>query len=301
MQIAPFAEPSGSLPHWSDRRDSSSGGQGGPAGSVPNMKAFAVLQAAAQSRFPLGISEFHVLLGLPKPTVHRLVRMLEADGLLQREPGTRRYVPGGRLVEFGLSVVGSAMRAAPRRAILERLSNAVGETCNFGTIAGSSIVYLERVEAAWPFGLHFRPGSRVPLYCTSIGKLLLSQMRPAERRRLLGDGPMHRYTESTIADPERLDTELDRIAAAGISTDNQEFLAGVVCTAVPVTRKDGRIAAAIAVSAPVARLSLERMQDFVPTLRSAALELSQSLHDIEGPAGDGGGTRSKKGKHASQL
>jgi DNA-binding IclR family transcriptional regulator len=58
------------------------------------------------------------------------------------------------------------MLNAPRHAILEALSQRIGETCNFGVMADSHVVYLDRVESAWPFGLRFEPGSRVPLHCT---------------------------------------------------------------------------------------------------------------------------------------
>ena len=134
----------------------------------------------ATARRPLGVSELGVLLGLPKPTAHRIIRMLESEGLLQREPGSRRFVPGVRLVRLGLDIVAASMLRAPRHAILEALSQQIGETCNFGVMAGSHVVYLDRVESAWPFGLRFEPGSRVPLHCTSMGKLFLSLL-PAQK------------------------------------------------------------------------------------------------------------------------
>ena len=88
-----------------------------PAGKAfPTVKAVAILEALATARRPLGVSELGALLGLPKPTAHRIVRMLESEGLLQREPGSRRYVPGTRLVRLGLDIVAASMlrRAAPR-------------------------------------------------------------------------------------------------------------------------------------------------------------------------------------------
>ena len=151
----------------------------------------------ATARRPLGVSELGVLLGLPKPTAHRIVRMLESEGLLQREPGSRRYVPGTRMVRLGLDIVAASMVGAPRHAVLKSLSQEIGETCNFGVMAGSHVVYLDRVESAWPFGLRFEPGSRVPLHCTSMGKLFLSQLPAAKRATILRSIPLYRYTENT--------------------------------------------------------------------------------------------------------
>src|SRR3546814_7940826 len=94
-----------------------------------------------------------------------------SSDLLKREPGGRRLIEGDRLVQLALKVLEAAAKRAPRHAILKSLSDAVGETCNLGVLAGHEMVYLDRVEAQWPLGLRFEPGSRVPLHCTAIGKM----------------------------------------------------------------------------------------------------------------------------------
>jgi DNA-binding IclR family transcriptional regulator len=252
-----------------------------PERAFPTVKAVAILEALATAQRPLGVSELGVRLGLPKPTAHRIVRMLESESLLQREPGSRRYVPGTRLVRLGLDIVGASMLRAPRHAILEALSQEIGETCNFGVMAGSHVVYLDRVEAAWPFGLRFEPGSRVPLHCTSMGKLFLSLLPPQKRALLLRSISLYRYTENTITEPTRLETELESIRSARVSTDNQEFLAGVVCVAVPVRGPSGQQVAALAVSAPLARMSLEQGLAHVPLLQAAAEGLTATIDEDE--------------------
>ncbi len=205
-----------------------------PSKTFPTVKAVAILEAMASARRPLGVTELGALLGLPKPTAHRIMRNLESEGLLQREPGSRRYVPGARMVQLGLGIVAAAMVRSPRHAILEALSKEIGETCNFGVMIGSHALYLDRVELAWPFGLRFEPGSRVPLHCTSMGKLFLSQLPAKKRTLLLRSIALYRYTENTITVLARLESELDKIRETEVSIDNQEFLAGVVCVAVPV-------------------------------------------------------------------
>ena len=159
---------------------------------------------------------------------------LSGDSLaVSRRPASRASAGRSR-AEFGLGIVAASMLRAPRHAILEALSQKIGETCNFGVMTGSHVVYLDRVESAWPFGLRFEPGSRVPLYCTSMGKLFLSQLPAQKRALLLRSIPLYRYTKNTITELANLEAALDTIRATEISTDNQEFLAGVVCVAVPV-------------------------------------------------------------------
>lgn len=248
-------------------------------GGTSTLKPFTFLEAIAGAGRPLSVSELSALLGVPQPTAHRIVHVLEIEGFLEREPASRRYAPGARLVRLSFGVVATSARAAPRRAILEALSNTIGETCNFGIRVGNHLMYLDRVEAAWPFGLRFEPGSRVPLHCTSMGKLFLSFMSPDQRRRLLSVAPLHSYTEHTITDPILLEAELDGIRMSEVSIDNQEFLAGVVCAAVPIRTLNGRVAAGLAVSAPLARLSLVRMEQCVPLLRAAAEQMTETFED----------------------
>jgi IclR family acetate operon transcriptional repressor len=251
----------------------------GAGKAFPTAKAFAILEAIAMARRPLGISEFGVLLGIPKATAHRIAHMLEDEGLLQREPGSNRYVPGARLERLGLGIVAASMLRAPRHAILESLSQQIGETCNFGVMAGSHVVYLDRVESAWPFGLRFEPGSRVPLHCTSMGKLFLSLLPAQKRALMLRSIPLYRYTENTFTDVGRLEEELEKIHVAGVSVDDQEFLAGVVCVAVPVHGPRKQPVAALAISAPLARMSLQQGITHIPLLQAAAKQLAATLDD----------------------
>jgi IclR family transcriptional regulator, acetate operon repressor len=245
--------------------------------AFPTVKALAIIETLATARRPLGVSDISALQAMPKPTAHRIVRMLEREGLLQREPGKRRFVPGARLLQLGLGIIAASMLRAPRHAILEALSNEIGETCNFGIMVGSNVVYLDRVEAAWPLGLRFEPGSRVPLHCTAMGKLFLSLLPARKRQLLLRTLPLDRYTDNTLCDVAALEREIEKIRETRVSTDNQEFLTGVVCVAVPVRGPNGQPVAALAISAPLARMTLERGLQYVPLLQNAAARLSETI------------------------
>jgi DNA-binding IclR family transcriptional regulator len=115
-----------------------------------------------------------------------------------------------------------------------------------------------------------------------MGKLFLSMLPPRKRAELIRALPLQRYTESTMTDAARLDRELDKIRALEISTDNQEFLAGVVCVAVPVYGRNGQPVAAVAISAPLARMTLEQGLRHVALLQDASKRLSATLDDEAG-------------------
>ncbi|HEX3915270.1 MAG TPA: IclR family transcriptional regulator, partial [Steroidobacteraceae bacterium] len=152
-------------------------------GSTVVTRALQLVETVAVSDRPLTLPELCALLNLPKATTHRLCQQLERSGYLVREPGGRRYRPGPRLLRVGFSALRSSV-TAERHQILTALVDAIGETCNFTTLAGHEVLYLDRVEARWPLRLHFETGSHVPMHCTASGKILLAAMKPAERRRV---------------------------------------------------------------------------------------------------------------------
>jgi DNA-binding IclR family transcriptional regulator len=248
------------------------------AGAVP--KALSVLEVVARRERPLSIAEIAATLDLAQPTAHRIVTALERLGFVGREPGRRRIVEGRRLVGLGLNVLRAGVGTGARHAILAGLARKTGESCNLGVMAGTNVVYVDRVESHWPLGLRFEPGSEVPAHCTAIGKLLLSELPEAALDALLGNGAVARYTRTTITDPRRLKGELKRIRRQGYSTDNEEFMSGVVCIAVPVRAAlDDRVCAGLAISAAEARFTLAGVKRFLPDLRRAADRLARTLAD----------------------
>ena len=133
----------------------------------------------------------------------------------------------------------------------------MGETCNLTALSGAEVIYLDRVETAFPLRLDLRPGSRVPLHCSASGKLFLAHLPRAQRERLLDGLDYQRFTAHTLADRDALEAELERIRREGHSVDAEEFIDGLVCVAVPVRDEpDGPVRCAVALQAPAVRMSL---------------------------------------------
>lgn len=238
-------------------------------------RTLAILEAMAVASRPRAASDVAATLGVPKPTVHRICLMLEREGFLRREPDAKRFTVGPRLTNLAQGGLRAAARLGPRHAILEGLSREVRETCNLGILDDRSVVYIDRVEADWPLRLHFDAGSRVDPHCTAIGKLFLAYMPEGERDRLLSALPLTRFTDKTITGRAELDRELGKIRRAGYSTDDEEFLMGVVCLAAPITNAAGEMIAAVAMQAPRARMSLREAQRHLPRLKRAAQRYSE--------------------------
>ena len=241
------------------------------------LKSFGLLELVARAEGPLSLDELTQQCSLPKPTVYRILGLLQRGGLLQREPDTKRYCIGARLSQFALEVMLRSPQRARRHAILRQLVEEVGETCNFTMQDGNEVVYLDRVETSSPVRLLMEAGSRVPLHCTASGKLFLSQLPEHKIAGLLGPGPYPRHTARTMVEIGALQKELRRIRAEGISTDVGEYLEGSVCLAVPVTDTRGRVCATVAVHGPAPRLTLKKAMDFLPALRRAATSMGATM------------------------
>jgi DNA-binding IclR family transcriptional regulator len=245
--------------------------------SAAALRAVAIMETVARANRPLALSDIAASCGLPAPTTFRILGLLESAGLIQREPTGKTYGIGHRLARLGLDVMSNNDPRGERRAILRRVVDEIGETCNLAMLNGDEIVYIDRVETDWSLKAELKPGSRVPLHCTSSGKLFLSQMPKAKRRRMLESLSLKRYTDNTVTDINLLEAQLDNIAQTRVGFNNEELQAGVIGLAVPVTDADGRMIATVALQAPVARLPLARAMDCVPRLLVAARDMAATF------------------------
>jgi DNA-binding IclR family transcriptional regulator len=240
------------------------------------IRGFTILERIVQADRPLSSAYLAEELDLPKATVHRICQQLEDEGLLQREPGGKRFTGGKRLRNLAMSTLSNSVLNAHRRSILQALSQEVGETCNLTVLDGNEIVYLDRIETNWPYRIHLPVGSHLPLHCTATGKLFLANMKPATRKRLLGSLTLSKHTDLTITDLDVLEGQLRKIADEGVGYDTGEFLEGLVAIAVPVIGEDNQVCFAIAIHAPAVRKSLDELRQYLPTLRHAAARMAVS-------------------------
>ena len=253
-----------------------------PGGETPALRLIALLEVIALHQRPFALQDLVEQTGMPKPTLHRMLQQLESAGLLQREGDGRHYGTGVRLRRLAENLLLHGTHHGARHALLRHLVDEVGESCNLTALAGSEVVYLDRVETAAPLRFYLQPGSRVPVHCSASGKILISQFTPAQRERLLGHAPLAAYTGKTITDFERLEDEVRRVRRDGFAIDDEEFLPGLVCVAVLVPAADqGRSNLCVAVQAPVMRLTPDKALRLLPALQRAAAALSRIEADAQ--------------------
>lgn len=246
-------------------------------GDTPAQRLLALLEVIA------GKDQFFTLqgmvdeTGMPKPTLHRMLQQLESSGMLQREADGRHYSKGSRLRRLAETLLLNDTIQGARHAVLTRLVEEVGESCNITALSGGEVLYLDRVETSAPLRFYLHPGSRVPVHCSASGKLFLAQMAPAQRRRLLNELSLEGFTRNTLVDPEALEAEIETVRRQGYAFDDEEFLPGLLCIAVLAPNPDGPSNTGLAIQAPVMRMTREKAMACLPALEKAA-EAIANLH-----------------------
>lgn len=178
--------------------------------SSPSLRLFELLEIMCARGRPFTLADAIEASGWPKPSVHRMLGQLETGSLLAREPGGRRYTPAPRLLRLAESTLSAGTQHGVRHAVLRQLVADIGESCNLTALSGAEVIYLDRVQSAFPLRMELRPGTRVPIHCSASGKLFLAHLSPARRAAILDGLPLSRHTATTLTDRAALEAELER-------------------------------------------------------------------------------------------
>lgn len=246
--------------------------------SSPGLRLMELLELLSRQERPQSLPQAVALTGWPKPTVHRMLVQLESGGWLAREPDGRHFALAPRLLRLAEAALCNSTQQGVRHAVLRQLVSELGESCNLTALSGAEVVYLDRVEAAFPLRMELRAGTRVPVHCSASGKLFLAWMGSRQRRALLDGLVLTRYTANTLTERDALDAELETVRREGCAVDAEEFVEGLVCVAVPVLAPGGQsMRCALALQAPAARMPLAQARLQLPRLHQAAQALARTL------------------------
>jgi IclR family KDG regulon transcriptional repressor len=230
-------------------------------------KAMAVVSAFSYEEPVLGVSELARRLGIGKSTVHRILATLAADGFVERTPDDR-YRLSIKLYELGQQVAASNELRERAHPVLERLRNESGETAHLAVLAGTDVVYLDRLESPHMLHLMTRIGRRRAAHATSSGKCLLAYGPPAAVATVVAGG-LARLGPRTISSPALLRRALVDVRARGYAVSVEESAPGVVSVAAPIFDVTGACVAAMSVAGPISRMPPESLDRFARLVLAA--------------------------------
>jgi IclR family pca regulon transcriptional regulator len=239
-------------------------------------RGLAILSAFRSGRPLLGVSELAREVGLSRSTAHRYIATLTSLGYLQQDPPTRRYRLGPRVLDLGFSAINSMDLREVAAPHLQALSDETGHTVNMAILDGADIVYIERCRTSQrgqrDIDLNLHVGSRLPAYCTSMGKVLLAHLDPERQRAVLDDVQFTQRGPNTLTARDELLLELVRVRQAGVAVNNEELAYGLRSIAAPIRGQSGEVVAAINLAVHRSMVSLDALVAHLsrPLLRTAA-------------------------------
>jgi IclR family acetate operon transcriptional repressor len=241
-------------------------------------RVFSLLDSFSADETELTLAELALRTGIPKPTVHRLAKVLVEQRLLKRTPAG--FCLGIRLFELGELVGDRRDLRDASLPYLEELFELTHETVHLGVLEGTEVLYFVKIVGYRAFPLPTRSGGRWPAHASALGKVLLAFGTPQSLLDLetLGLKPLTPYT---ITDPNRLLRELQTARREGTAIENEESVLGNACVAAPIFSAAGRPVAAVSVCGPPMRL---RAPQRAPIVRRIAAKITKRIGGQPPPA-----------------
>ena len=235
-----------------------------------------VLEVFGSSRQPLTLSDLAKAAGLPRATARRILFTLERAGFVTTDGKLFRLMP--RVLVLASSYLASNHVVSVLQPALDRLSSEAQEISSMAILDGNDVVFIARASPTRIFSAGIDIGYRLPAFCTSVGRVLLSRLSDDEVAAALERMQLAALTPFTVTDRKKLLKTISADRAQGYSLVDREAEPGFRSVSVPVRRYDGAIVAAINMGAHVDRVSAEEMiERFLPRLQEAAASVKSLL------------------------
>jgi IclR family pca regulon transcriptional regulator len=240
----------------------------------------AILSCFTPKRPVLGIADIADELGMSRSTTHRYVITLLALGYLE-QGASRKYRLGLRVTDLGMSALNSTGLREHAQPYLEELRQRSSYTVSLAVLDGPEVLYVDRARSfrrGQGQGLDVRTGSRLPAYCSAMGKLLLANLPEADLRELLGSIKLTKHGPNTITSKKALREELDEVREANFAVDDEELAKDLYSIAAPVRNEARQVVAAVDIAVPSSMITIGELVDALgPHLVSTSDRISARL------------------------
>lgn len=251
-------------------------------------RGLAILSSFDSERPLIGVSELSRELELSRSTAHRYIATLAALGYLQQDPDTKRYRLGPKVLDLGFSAINSMDVREISAPHLRQLSDETQHTVNLAILDGTDVVYIERCRTTGPgqreIDLNLHVGSRLPAYCTAMGKAILAFVPEELLEEIIERIDFAPRGPNTLTDPKAFRAELARIRTAGVAVNDEELAYGLRSIAAPIHSRSGDVVAALNLAVHRTMVSMEELvARFGPAVTQTAHDISLSMGHRLGP------------------
>lgn len=240
-------------------------------------RGFALLQTIAAHPDGITLSDLSRSVGLHNSTAFHLVRTMVTLGYVRQQADSKRYILGRKVFALAANARSEIDLIAMAEPVLHELSELTSESSHVAIYSGDEVLIITRASGTGAFQLRESGGGIRPGHATAVGKVLLAFLDDERRGQYLANHPLKPLTERTIVDPERLIGELETVRRSGVAYDDAEFNPEVRCVAVPVRDFTGSVVAALGVSGPVWRVTLQSLNTITGEVQRAAAALASEL------------------------
>ncbi len=249
------------------------------------LHALDILESFTKTEDELGVTELSKRLNLHKNNVFRLLATLEHRGYIEQNAATENYRLGPKTLQIGSIFIEQRECRRQARPILESLMAGSGETAVVAVLRGNKVIYMDSVETDKTVRAVSRIGALLPAHCTAVGKAQLASLTTTEIERLYPEQGLTSLTERSIKTRDALMAELKRTVENGYAIEHEEVETDVRGVAVAVKDFSKNVIAAIGITAPVSRLTDERLENggIISALQEAGKALSAKLGFIAQP------------------
>ena len=238
-------------------------------------RAFAVLGALTDG--PIGVTEVADRVDLPKSTAARMLASLAREGAVEQVPGDTRYQLGPRMQSLAAGLATTRNVVSIARPHLAELAASIGEVAGLSVPEGNLMHYIDQVDSDHPVGVRDWTGARIAMHGVSSGLAVLALRPPAEIERHLA-GPLERFTERTMTEPDQLRARLQRILLDGFAWTNGEYTEDIASVAAAIADASGEAIAAIHVHGPSYRFpDAGRDEELGLQVVATATEIARTL------------------------
>lgn len=239
-------------------------------------KAMTLLDILTQSGQPLALTDLYKQTGWPKSTIHGLLSTMRASGVIE-QGADGRYWLGIRLFEYGCAVSNSWDIGTIARPYMQNVCRMLGESVFLSVFDRAAVVTLAEEESRASLRVVSEVGARLPVHCTSQGKLFLAYASQAECRRILKNSDLKEYTPHTMTDMERLLPELQRIREQGYAVENGEYKIGLRSVSAPIRDASGQVRYAFGTVGMFRQVHTEDFLQAIRAVTEAAARISRAI------------------------
>ena len=239
-------------------------------------RGLAVVKAFSDQRRAMTIAQISHKTGIPRAAVRRCLYTLKQLGYADSEANNFFLKP--KILTLGYSYLSSTPLTISAQPCLNQVSRSLNESCSLAVMDEGEVLYISRSATSRVMSVALNAGSRLPAYCTALGRVMLAAMTESQLNDYFSECELRAYTERTLVSEEKLRVLLRDVGQTGYAIVEEELEIGLQSIAVPVRGASGAVVAALNIATQTTRVTRHQLEHaFLPTLRNAASELSVLL------------------------